>query len=130
MLTEILQVILDALQSHKFIDFCKTLQYDKGINERTEMGELRVVFDAMKKEREERRKSLEPSRVQYVTDLLMKAMYAVAWNANEKAIYIYKRNDRKHHIAKLYPYKGWWSGKGIGSGRGVHKLIKKLEESY
>lgn len=42
------------------------------------MGELRAVFDAMKKEREERRKSLEPSRVQYATDLLMEAMYAVA----------------------------------------------------
>lgn len=90
------------------------------------MGELRAVFDAMKKERKERRKSLEPSRVQYATDLLIEAMYAVGWNANEKAIYIYKRNDKKNHIAKLYPYKGWWTGKGIGSGRGVHKLIEKL----
>lgn len=91
------------------------------------MGELSVVFDTMKKEREERRKSLEPSRVQYATDLLIETRYAVAWDAMEKAIYIYKANDRKNHIAKLYPYKGWWSGKGIGSGRGVHKLIEKLD---
>lgn len=92
------------------------------------MGELRAVFDAIKKERKERRKSLEPNRVQYATDLLIEAMYAVGWNANEKAMYIYKRNDKKNHIAKLYPYKGWWTGKGIGSGRGFHKLIKKLGE--
>ena len=92
------------------------------------MGELRAVFDAIKKECKERRKSLEPSRVQYATDLLIEAMYAVGWNANEKAIYVYKRNDRKNHIAKLYPYKGWWTGKGISSGRGIHKLIKKLGE--
>lgn len=31
------------------------------------MGELRTIFNAMKKEREERRKSLEPSRVQLIT---------------------------------------------------------------
>lgn len=69
------------------------------------MGELRAIFNAMKKEREERRESLEPSRVQYATDLLIEARYAVAWDAMEKAIYIYKANDRKNHIAKLYPYK-------------------------
>lgn len=93
------------------------------------MGELSTIFNAMKKEREERRKSLEPSRVQYATDLLIEAWYAVAWDEREKAIYIYKSNDRKNHIAKLYPYKGWWTGKGIGSGRGVHELIKKLGEN-
>lgn len=92
------------------------------------MGKLRAVFDAMKKEHEKRQKALESSRVQYAVDLLIEAMYAVAWDAREKAIYIYKGNDRKNHIAKLYPYKGWWSGKGIGSGRGVPKLIKKLGE--
>lgn len=92
------------------------------------MGELRAVFDAIKKERKERRKSLEPNRVQYGIDLLIEAMYVVVWDGRERAVYIYKRNDRKNHIAKLYPYKGWWTGKGIGSGRGVHKLIKKLGE--
>jgi hypothetical protein len=91
------------------------------------MGELRAIFNAMKKEREERRESLEPSRVQYATDLLIEAWYAVAWDEREKAIYVYNANDRKNHIAKLYPYKGWWSGKGIGSGRGIHKLIEKLD---
>lgn len=26
----------------------------------------------------------------------------------------------------LFPYSGWFSGKGIGSGRGLKNLIKKL----
>ena len=90
------------------------------------MGELRAVFDAIKEESKQRRKSLEPNRTRYGIDLLIEAMYAVAWDGRERAVYIYKRNDRKNHIAKLYPYTGWWTGKGIGSGRGDHKLIKKL----
>ena len=93
------------------------------------MGGLMAVFDAIKKEHEERQKSLEPNRVQYGIDLLIEAMYAVVWDGKERAVYIYKRNDRNNHIAKLYPYKGWWTGKGIGSGHGIHKLIKKLGEN-
>ena len=81
------------------------------------MGELRVVFDAMKKEREERRKALEPNRVQYATGLLTEAGFVVVWDCRANTF-----------IARLWVYTGWWSGKGIGSGRGVHKLIKKLGE--
>ena len=53
-------------------------------------------------EREERRKSLEPSRVQYATDLLIEAMYAVGWNANEKAIYISIRGMTERTISQNY----------------------------
>lgn len=42
-------------------------------------------------------------------------------------MYIYNKDDRENHIVKLYPYTGWWTGKGIGSGRGIHKLIEKLD---
>ena len=90
------------------------------------MGELRAVFDAMKKEREERRKALEPGRVQYATGLLTGAGFVVVWDCSERALYIYKHNRANKFIARLWVYTGWWSGKGIGSGRGVHKLIKKL----
>ena len=91
------------------------------------MGELSTIFNAMKKEREERRKSLEPSRVQYALALCLEAGYLADWNDNERAMYIYNKDDRENHIVKLYPYTGWWTGKGIGSGRGIHKLIEKLD---
>ena len=29
---------------------------------------------------------------------------------------------------KFYPYTGWFSGKGIGDGRGVHNLINALRK--
>lgn len=97
------------------------------------MGELRAVFDAMKKEREERRKALEPNRVQYATSLLTEAGFVVVWDCSERALYIYRHiyrhNRANKFIARLWVYTGWWSGKGIGSGRGVHKLIKKLGEA-
>nr|DAT58012.1 MAG TPA: hypothetical protein [Caudoviricetes sp.] len=92
------------------------------------MGELRAVFDAMKKEREERREALEPSRVQYATSLLTEAGFVVVWDRPERALYIYRHNRANKFIARLWVYTGWWSGKGIGSERGVHKLIKKLGE--
>ena len=91
------------------------------------MGELRAVFDTMKKERKERRKSLEPDRMRYALALCLEAGYVADWNDNERAMYIYNKDDRENHIVKLYPYTGWWSGKGIGSGRGIHKLIEKLD---
>lgn len=91
------------------------------------MGELRAEFDAMKKEREERREALEPDRMRYALALCLEAGYVADWNDNERVMYIYKKDDRENHIAKLYPYTGWWAGKGIGSGRGIHKLIEKLD---
>lgn len=93
------------------------------------MGGLRAVFDAMKKEREERRKALEPGRVQYATSLLTEAGFVVVWDCPERALCIYRYNRANKLIARLWVYTGWWSGKGIGSGRGVHKLIEKLGEA-
>ena len=48
--------------------------------------------------------------------------------------YIVRRDEPNHSLAfthkvsniTLYPYSGWWSGRGIGSGRGFGKLLKKL----
>ncbi len=28
---------------------------------------------------------------------------------------------------QFWPYSGWWSGKGIGQGRGFSKLVKAIE---
>ena len=74
------------------------------------------------------REALEPGRVQYATGLLAEAGFVVVWDCSEKALYIYKHNRANKFIARLWVYTGWWAGKGIGSGRGVHKLIKKLGE--
>lgn len=30
---------------------------------------------------------------------------------------------------KLWPYSGWWSCKGLGSGRGIANLVNKIKEN-
>lgn len=92
------------------------------------MGELAEDFNFYREKKREEKDRIEPSRTQYAVNLLTEHGYAVAWNQAERAIYIYRPDDRKKHICKLYPYTGWWSGKGIGSGRGIHQLIKKLRK--
>jgi len=46
----------------------------------------------------------------------------IVWEDDTTIEFIYKGNK-----CKIFPYSGWWSGKGIGSGRGLENLIKKLK---
>lgn len=92
------------------------------------MGELAEDFNFYRDKKREKKDRVEPSRTQYAVSLLTEHGYAVLWNQAERVICIYRLDDRKSHICKLYPYTGWWSGRGIGSGRGIHQLIKKLKK--
>lgn len=84
------------------------------------MGELAEDFRFMKEEALKERAKKEPSRFEYATDLLMNAGHRVGLDPeDDKALIV-------NGTVKLYPYKGWWSGKGVGSGRGIHNLLKKL----
>ncbi len=69
------------------------------------MGELIAILNAMKKEREERLKALESNRVQYATDLLTEAMYAVDWNASEKVIYLQEEQQEKPYCKTISVYR-------------------------
>ena len=84
------------------------------------MGELAEDFRFMKEQAKKERASKEPKRFEYATDLLMNAGQRVGLDLSDSTCLIVNGS------IKLYPYKGWWSGKGIGSGRGVHKLLKVL----
>ena len=70
----------------------------------------------------ERRNKIEPTRFEYAVDKLVQAGHRVANGGHgDKSIVI-------NGYIKLWPYTGWWSGRGVGSGRGIHELIKKLKE--
>lgn len=70
------------------------------------MGELIAILNTMKKEREERLKALESNRVQYATDLLTEAMYAVDWNASEKVIiYLQEEQQEKPYCKTISIYR-------------------------
>lgn len=84
------------------------------------MGELAEDFRLMKKVKLERRNSIEPSRLEYATDKLMQAGHSVGLNPKDhKSIIV-------NGYITFWPFTGWYSGKGIGSGRGIHNLIKNL----
>lgn len=86
------------------------------------MGELAEDFAYMKEQRRKEREAKEPSRLNYATDKLMQAGHRVSLDpADNKCLIV-------NGYIKLWAYTGWWSGKGVGSGRGVHQLIKRLQK--
>lgn len=86
------------------------------------MGELAEDFRFMKEQAKKHREKIEPSRTDYVANKLMEIGCTVSYFGLEKCV-LFEKDSIK---GKIYPYKGWWSAKGIGSGRGVKQLIKKL----
>lgn len=69
-----------------------------------------------------RQKELEPKRIKFAKDKLESLGYKITVETSEKIEFI--RTTNKNVV--LFPYSGWWSGKGIGSGRGITNLIKAL----
>ena len=86
------------------------------------MGELAEDFAYMKEMKLKERAEKEPSRFEYATDLLMDIGCTVGLNKDDHKCLVV------NGYIKLWPYTGWWSGKGIGSGRGIHKLVEKLKK--
>lgn len=87
------------------------------------MGELAEDFRFMKEQAKKHREKIEPSRFTYVEKQL-KLIGCKIDGYTYSEIYFAKGNIS----GKIYPYKGWWSAKGIGSGRGIKKLVKTLKE--
>lgn len=85
------------------------------------MGELADDFRFMKEQRLKERKAKEPKRVDYAFNLLKEAGYKVRTEGSELVVSAGQFN------VKVYPYTGWWTGRVVGSGRGIHNLVKRLE---
>lgn len=67
----------------------------------------------------------EPQRVQYAITQLQRLGYKPVWCPAVKAI---KFTHNGNEIT-FFPYKGWFSGKGIQCGRGIENLIRQLKKS-
>lgn len=88
------------------------------------MGELAENFALMKEAAKERRDRIEPRRVAFVEKQLSSIGYRTKYDSFDRCL-IFKH---KGNVCKIYPFTGWWTGKGIGSDRGVKKLLRKLLE--
>lgn len=64
----------------------------------------------------------EPKRIEYAKLKLSELGYEITYEDNTKIQFIYKGNT-----VTMFPYSGWYSGKGLKSGRGIHELLKKLK---
>ena len=71
----------------------------------------------------ERQKQLEPSRVEYAKCKIENLGYPIIEQSNTYLKFEYKGN-----VITLFPYSGWFTGKGIKDGRGINKLIKQIKQ--
>lgn len=84
------------------------------------MGELAEDFKFMKEVQAKERAKKEPQRLNYAVKQLEDAGHTVK--------IIDDQSIKVNGKITLWVYTGWYSGKGVGSGRGVHQLIEKLDE--
>jgi len=70
----------------------------------------------------DKQKKLEPKRIKNVKKTLSQMGFETYLTKCEKGL----KCNREGVSFIIYPYSGWWSGKGIGQGRGFVKLIEKL----
>lgn len=83
------------------------------------MGELAEDFAYMKEQRKAERAKTEPKRVDYAIEQLQEAGHTVR-----------KVDDQQLKVngnINFWPFTGWFAGKGVGSGRGINTLLKKLK---
>lgn len=72
---------------------------------------------------QERERRLQPQRMQSCMESIKKMGFK-PYQVDDTEL----RFDLLGNTCKLFPYSGWWSCKGIGSGRGFNKLLEKIEQ--
>lgn len=89
------------------------------------MGELAQDFSALKEYKLDIRNKQEPERIEYAKKQLLNIGYETEYDAGNKCL-IFEYNNNP---IKIYPFTGWFTGKGTGNGRGIHNLIKVLSNN-
>jgi len=88
-----------------------------------EPSDLRLDYDYLKQLAVENRDTHEPGRREYVMAALRERGFSPVWNEEKKAVMF----DYKGNTITVWPYKGFFSGKGVKDGRGVRKLLNQLD---
>lgn len=69
-----------------------------------------------------RQAELEPVRMKSCREKLESMGFDVEVHGNDLLVFEYQGNQ-----IRLFPYSGWFTGKGVIDGRGFAKLLKQLE---
>lgn len=76
----------------------------------------------LKEIRQQKRDENEPSRWDYVVKVLKEKGYSPIQDHAQKCI----RFELRGNMVTVWPYKGWFSGKGVKDGRGIKKLLRQI----
>ena len=69
----------------------------------------------------EKQNKLEPQRIEYAKLELSKKGIEILFEDNVSLKFMINKK-----LITLFPYSGWFSGKGIKDGRGIENLLKQL----
>lgn len=89
------------------------------------MGEMAEDFGALKDYKLSIRDQKEPSRTEYAKQHIENLGYKTEYDSANKCL-TFRLNG---NLIKMYPFTGWFSGRGTGDGRGIHNLIRKIEDN-
>lgn len=89
---------------------------------RNEPSETLEDILILKEITEKKRSGREPGRWQYVLSVLRDKGYQPVEDPEGKCI----RFSFRGNTVTVWPYKGWFSGKGVKDGRGIDKLLKQI----
>lgn len=78
----------------------------------------------LREEHKARRKEVTPVRMKIALDKF-KSLGITASQIDDSKILI----SHNGIYADFFPFTGWWSGKGIGSGRGLRNLTRKFTQT-
>lgn len=70
---------------------------------------------------QEREAQLQPRRMQFAKESLRMMGFMPVDYSNVEI-----RIQYKGSVIRIFPYSGWFTGKTVEDGRGIHNLIKQL----
>lgn len=71
---------------------------------------------------QEREVALQPRRMQFARETLRHLGYMPVYYSDVEI-----RIQYKGSIVRIFPYSGWFTGKTVEDGRGIHNLLKQLK---
>jgi hypothetical protein len=71
----------------------------------------------------ERQNKLEPERIEQVKHTLSARGCLILGSEDKKSVsFVYKGN-----VCTIWPYSGYFNGKGLTAGRGIDNLLKQIK---
>lgn len=67
---------------------------------------------------------IQANRVDYATERIQEAGYVPTYEDGQRIEFLHRG-----HTVTIWPYSGWFSGKTVHDGRGIHNLLKQLNDT-